>query len=209
MKLGIFSGEQARRLAKISVTQLRYWSDTDVIRPETVEGSGPFRHVYTFRDVVGLRTLSILRNEHGVELEALREVARRLRSTPDASWANTVFYLGDDGLIYFDDPTTTARVSVQKIGQVSLFRVDAVIRSVEQQLRLLNRRTAKQIGKVEQSRYILRNKPVIAGTRVPVSAIVDLHEGGFTVEQIIKEYPRLKSEDVKAALTYNRISVAS
>ena len=53
---------------------------------------------------------------------------------------------------------------------------------------------------------ILVGKPVIKGTRVPVYLIVELVANGMTAKQIIKEYPQLKEEDVKAALLYKMVS---
>ena len=49
---------------------------------------------------------------------------------------------------------------------------------------------------------VLIGKPVIRGTRVPVYLIVELVANGMTTKEILKEYPRLKEEDVKAALLY-------
>ena len=49
---------------------------------------------------------------------------------------------------------------------------------------------------------VLVGKPVIRGTRIPVYLIVGLVANGLTTKEIIKEYPRLKKEDVKAALLY-------
>jgi uncharacterized protein (DUF433 family) len=49
---------------------------------------------------------------------------------------------------------------------------------------------------------ILVGKPVIRGTRIPVYIIVGLIANGLTTKEILKEYPRLKEEDVKAALLY-------
>jgi uncharacterized protein (DUF433 family) len=49
---------------------------------------------------------------------------------------------------------------------------------------------------------VLVEKPVIRGTRVPVYLIVELVANGMTSEEILKEYPRLKEEDIKAALIY-------
>jgi uncharacterized protein (DUF433 family) len=49
---------------------------------------------------------------------------------------------------------------------------------------------------------VLVGKPVIKGTRVPVYIIVELVANGMTAKEILKEYPRLKAEDVKAALLY-------
>ncbi len=49
---------------------------------------------------------------------------------------------------------------------------------------------------------VLVGKPVIKGTRVPVYLIVELVANGMTSKEILKEYPRLKEEDIKASLLY-------
>lgn len=191
-------------------TQLRYWYKTAVFRPEIIEGeTGAFKRAYTFHDIVGLRTVSILRNKYHAKLDNLREVERRLKSTPDIDWFNVVFYIGQGGKIYFDDPTTDTRVAIEPIGQTSLFKVVTVIRNVERELVLMNRRTKRQIGKIEQSRLVMRAAPVVAGTRIPTSAIYDLHNAGFSFDEIISEYPRLTERDVRAAIRFQELRLAS
>lgn len=49
---------------------------------------------------------------------------------------------------------------------------------------------------------VLVGKPVIKGTRIPVYLIVELVAGGVLVDDILKEYPELKQDDIKAALLY-------
>lgn len=49
---------------------------------------------------------------------------------------------------------------------------------------------------------VLVGKPAIKGTRVPVYLIVELVANGMTAKEILEEYPRLKEEDIKAALLY-------
>ena len=49
---------------------------------------------------------------------------------------------------------------------------------------------------------ILVGKPVIRGTRIPVYLIVELMASGMDVGEVLREYPELKEEDVKAALLY-------
>ena len=43
-------------------------------------------------------------------------------------------------------------------------------------------------------------KPVIKGTRIPVYLIVDFIANGMKEEEVLKEYPQLRKEDIKAAL---------
>jgi len=49
---------------------------------------------------------------------------------------------------------------------------------------------------------VLAGKPVIKGTRVAVEFILELLANGWTVEDILKNYPQLKKEDIAAALKY-------
>lgn len=49
---------------------------------------------------------------------------------------------------------------------------------------------------------ILVGKPVIKGTRVPVYLIIELLGNGLSEAEVLKEYPQLKKDDIKAALLY-------
>ena len=49
---------------------------------------------------------------------------------------------------------------------------------------------------------ILAGKPVIRGTRIPVYLVVELMAAGTNVNDVVKEYPELQEDDVKAALLY-------
>ena len=49
---------------------------------------------------------------------------------------------------------------------------------------------------------VLTGKPVIRGTRIPVEVIVRMLSQGISEEAILQEYPRLRAEDLQAALDY-------
>jgi uncharacterized protein (DUF433 family) len=51
---------------------------------------------------------------------------------------------------------------------------------------------------------VLRGKPRIKGTRVPVSLILGYLAAGHTVEEIITEFPDLRKEQIAACLDYAR-----
>jgi len=51
---------------------------------------------------------------------------------------------------------------------------------------------------------VLRGKPRIKGTRIPVSLVLGYLAAGSTIEDVIREFPDLKREHVAACLDYAR-----
>jgi uncharacterized protein (DUF433 family) len=56
--------------------------------------------------------------------------------------------------------------------------------------------------RIELNPDILAGKPVVKGTRIAVEFILDLLAQGWSEEDIIRNYPGLKSEDIRACLQY-------
>ncbi|MCI0693756.1 DUF433 domain-containing protein [candidate division KSB1 bacterium] len=56
---------------------------------------------------------------------------------------------------------------------------------------------------------VMVGKPVIRGTRIPVELIVKMMAQGIAEEEILKEYPRLEPEDIRAALAYASIVLSN
>lgn len=51
---------------------------------------------------------------------------------------------------------------------------------------------------------VLRGKPRIKGTRIPVSLILGYLAAGNTIEKIVEEFPDLTKEHIAACLDYAR-----
>ncbi len=49
---------------------------------------------------------------------------------------------------------------------------------------------------------ILVGKPVIKGTRISVELVVDLLARGYTIQDVLRQYPHITAEDVQACLAY-------
>ena len=56
---------------------------------------------------------------------------------------------------------------------------------------------------------IMIGKPVIKGTRLPVEIIVEKVAYGATIEDLRRDYPFLKEEDIRAALLYAAKRIAN
>lgn len=50
---------------------------------------------------------------------------------------------------------------------------------------------------------IMVGKPVIKGTRIPLDAILQRIADGMTTEEILRDYPNLTKDDVRAAVEYS------
>jgi uncharacterized protein (DUF433 family) len=57
---------------------------------------------------------------------------------------------------------------------------------------------------VESAPEVLRGKPRIKGTRIPVSLILGYLAAGYSFEGIIGQFPDLSKEQVLACLEYAR-----
>jgi uncharacterized protein (DUF433 family) len=64
--------------------------------------------------------------------------------------------------------------------------------------------TASWQDNIESSASILRGKPRIKGTRIPVSLILGYLASGRSQDEILAEFPDLRPEHVAACLDYAR-----
>ena len=53
---------------------------------------------------------------------------------------------------------------------------------------------------------VLAGKPVIRGTRMAVEFVLDLLANGWSEEEILKNYPRLTAEDIRACFGWKSVS---
>ena len=58
------------------------------------------------------------------------------------------------------------------------------------------------LGRITVDPRVMVGKPVVRGTRVPVSVILNLIAHGYSFDRIVEEYPNLTVEDVRAAVLY-------
>jgi len=63
------------------------------------------------------------------------------------------------------------------------------------------------LERIELDPKVCNGKPVIKGTRIPVSVILELVAEGESWEKILAGYPELTREDIHAALRYARASL--
>jgi uncharacterized protein (DUF433 family) len=199
-----FSPEQVCRLTGLTDRQLRYWEDTGFLAPafrDEVRRS-PYARVYSFRDVVALRALAMLRNTHRIPLQQLRKVGKELRKRYDEPWSALTFYLVGKQVFYQEGE---AIKRADETGQAVMpFELTRVERDVQAALKRLRERAPEQIGRIDRNRYIADDQYTIAGTRIPTQAIWEFHAAGYSDQEIRRQYPHLAPEDVRAAIDFER-----
>jgi uncharacterized protein (DUF433 family) len=62
--------------------------------------------------------------------------------------------------------------------------------------------TSEQLKLISADPAVMHGQAVIAGTRVPVSVILDCLAAGMTAEEITAEYPAVSVAGVRAAAAY-------
>jgi uncharacterized protein (DUF433 family) len=63
------------------------------------------------------------------------------------------------------------------------------------------------LERIELNPLVCNGKPVIRGTRIPVTVILDNLASGESWESILEGFPELTREDIVAALTYARFAI--
>ena len=65
-----------------------------------------------------------------------------------------------------------------------------------------NRSPSGDRDRIETHPGVLLGKPVVRGTRIPVTLILNLIANGYSVARIVQAYPLLEEADVRAAVAY-------
>lgn len=197
--IAAYSEDQAARLTGISVGQLRYWDRTDFFRPEFAyeERRAAFSRIYSYLDLVSLKVIARLRD--ATSLQQLRQVKERLAEIGSDLWRGTELWVQNRKVAYVHPKTGEPEevVSGQRLLKLPLREITD---DLDEKLRTISARDETTVGTIDQSRRVMRNRPVVAGTRIPVEAIRSFHEAGYGTQDIIAEYPSLTPRDVEAAL---------
>jgi uncharacterized protein (DUF433 family) len=197
--ISAFSEDHVERLTGLSKAQLRYWDRTGFFKPSfgAENRRVAFSRVYSFRDIASLRVLNVLRNQYNVPLQQLRKVAVELSHLEDEKWTATTLYVLNRTVLFVEPNTQQLREILSK-QYVLGFPLKKVMDDTREAVRSLAERRADDYGQIERRRNVNHNRPVVAGTRIPVRAVQAYIEDGYSDDQILAEYPSLAKADVEA-----------
>lgn len=194
--LSAFSVDHAARVTGLSKSRLTRWDKLGFFPPEHLDEDdkgNPYSRVYSFRDLVGLRTLAVLTTIYRVPLREIRKAASELSKRSDRPWAEIPLAVLK-GKVVFDLDASPRDADGQFAGKH--VPLPAIAEEVTNLSQLLRKRDKSQIGHTERHRFVAHNAEVIAGTRIPVAAIESFIRAGYDDQGILQEYPSLELADV-------------
>ena len=198
-----FTPEHAENLAGISRARLAYWVRTGLIKPRFVEPERwlSYKYLYSFRDLVAIRTLAVLR-EQGVSLQTLRMVNEQLQEHYEDPWSTMRFGMLGELVVFYDPDSGLVRDGARP--PQALFKLDMVeiINTLRDKVGIFRGRKPEDYGRVEQVKRVMGGQPVIAGTRITANAVWNFHTAGYSAAAIGEQYPDLTGEDIQEAIRY-------
>ena len=145
--IAAFSEDQVERISGLNKGRLRYWARTDFFRPSFVEDNLrlAYSRFYSFKDIVALRTLEVLRIQHSVPLQHLRKVAEKLVHLKDELWTKTSLFVVNRRVI-FQDPETGKPQEVVSGQYLLSIKLKKIISDTRNDVTTLNQRSSDSIG---------------------------------------------------------------
>lgn len=203
-----FTREQASKVTGVSPRRMAYWARCGVLTPSILYDteSHPYSYMYDFVDVVGLRTLGVLRDKHHLSLQQLRTAYTFLREHSNRPWSDLRFWIRGKEL-FFRDPRTHDMMTPGSPAKRTLeIELEPVVSTINREIERIRQRQPEQIGQISQHRLVQGNRPTVMGTRVPVSSVLSLAEDGYEISDIVDAFPALTEADVRSILEHSLAS---
>jgi uncharacterized protein (DUF433 family)/DNA-binding transcriptional MerR regulator len=198
-----YATKMAAALSGATVSQLRHWRGArtgPLLSPELATAP---RVLYSFRDVLALRTFVRLRKD--ASLQRIRTAIGNLRIIGEIDHLAAYQLFSDSAgniqLLNDDEAVSLGR----NRGQLQLVAVigDVIepfaVRAGVLVPHLLHPRPGLSVDPESQG-----GTPVIAGTRVPYDTVAGLMRDGVTAGQIANYYPSVSADAAKDALDFAR-----
>lgn len=204
-----FTADQAATLVGLPRQTLSYWVRHDIIDPAYRDDSGwaGARYLFSFQDLVTLRTLRVLR-ERGISLKNIQWAATTLQQSFGRPWTTFRLYFYGKEIGFFDPRTNTNDLtSISRPGQkvvLQFVELEPLRLEVQAKVADFEQRKPEEIGAFTRSRTIMGGQTVIAGTRIPPSSVYEYYLAGDSVEQIREAYPTLEVRDIEAAIAFEQ-----
>ncbi len=200
-----FTTDTVARLTGLSVRQLHGWDRTGFFVPSHADPNRrrPYSRVYSFADVVALRTVAKLR-ECGVSFPDLKRVRAFFGPDSNQDWGNRRFSVVGRRVFFSHEEAVVAANPLGQQVVPDVLDLGPIVNEVSAAVERLPERPPDQIGQINRDRLIMGGAPVLAGTRIPTATVDWFARHGYDAGSILAEFPRLRLPDIEAALDFER-----
>ena len=202
-----YSAAMAAAMSGTSVRLLAYWRSSvrggPLLHPEYAHDH---RVLYSFRDVVALRTVAYLREE--VSLQRIRRAVETLRDLGSRDHLSRYRLIADGGSVVW---VTDVQAAEEPAGGVDLVLQPGqeVLVQLKDVLSPFTNATGIDVPDFTRPRPrllvdadILAGYPVVTGTRVPFDLVAGLVAGGIPVDRVRDYYPGVDPDAATQAADY-------
>ncbi|HEV3356671.1 MAG TPA: DUF433 domain-containing protein [Pseudonocardiaceae bacterium] len=189
--------ETAAKIARLSTRQVDYWAKTDLV-PASIDGAISAHrrvHLYSFLDLLALTVAAELK-QRGVSLQHIRQIVRRLKARGYERPLTQLTYATVDKQVYFQGEDGTWEGGLRP-DQIVLHEV-LNLQPIRDRITEGVHRDRAQVGRTERRRGAVGNKPVLAGTRIPVDTVERYLQAGRSAAEVLEAYPDLTEADIDA-----------
>jgi DNA-binding transcriptional MerR regulator len=201
-----FSVEHAARVTGLSKTRLSRWDKLGFFSPENADDDdrgNAYSRVYSFTDLVGLRALAVLTDEHGISIQELKKTAPELAKRSARPWSEISLAVVKKKVVW-DLETIPRDRHGQLIG--AFIPLETIATQVAERAERLRNRNRSLLGSTERHRFIAHNVEVLAGTRIPVKTVESFIDAGYSDKDILAEYPTLTKIDVQFVRSGHKVA---
>jgi uncharacterized protein (DUF433 family) len=202
---GAYTAERASALSGVPLSTLRYWAQHDILVP-AVSNERP--RLWSYADLVGLRTIDWLRRQKGLDdgaeiapskMPAIRQAMHELRHL---TWtARVAFGMAVDGSghLYFRASPTEPFATGS--GQLPAPWVDLLLPfETTPGVQAPDLRRPRPSLRIEPAK--LTGSPHIAGTRLETQAVFALRNRGLNGDEISQLYPFVDPIAIREAVQF-------
>jgi DNA-binding transcriptional MerR regulator/uncharacterized protein (DUF433 family) len=192
--------KRAARLAHISLRQLHYWDQTGLIVPSVRRKISQRNTVrlYNFQDLLSLLVAAQLRNR--VSLQHIRRIVDELNQRGFVEPLRELHFATHGSKVFFQYPdgSWSGHPNPDQV----IFHQVIELDPLRAKIPTVTERDPASAGRLVRRRGVMGNKPIFAGTRIPLETVQRYLDAGWDTEAILAEYPSLTPADVEAARNY-------
>ena len=207
--ISAYNVAQAAVLTGLTKRELAYWDSAGFFKPyhSFANAGSPMAKIYTFHDIVGLRVIYILKHSLALPLKEQKEAALKLSQIDNFISSDMEILVSNHALSAMGSGMNQS--AGDSSGEKAIVTIAKIAEEMRREIARLRHRDNSEFGKINRNRAVMNNQPVFAGTRIRINIVQSFSEAGYSMDQILREYPTLTVADIAMAIAMMDSKVAA